>query len=701
MARLRFAAVALLILPLLPVTAPAAAAPPEPSRTAAPPATDIRELKRKHLDVSRLTLRRGAAERARIAAAPTPVVGTVRQWLGLDDKDGSLYRKDYTLRAVGAHIEVWVADDRAFPAGDCRPASSTAVTDAQVKALVKEFDGTIYPRETAAFSVPRDRDGTKPALAGGDYTGDGDKTVTLVDNVRDDNYYDFPDAPTYIAGFFSAQLNALVDRNVMTIDAYDWQHRTGADPADEATADLCTSRPARPRMYEGTFAHEWQHLLQSYTDPVEDVWVNEGLSDYAQSLVGYVDGTATVYHPGADSHLVCFQGYGLVRTRYNTNPRDCGGAQNSLNLWNEGAPAEVLADYGIAYQFMLYLRDRFGPAVLERLHRDGSHQGLAGVAAALGPDVKLTSVIHDFQTMNLVDKVVGDTPAGVMTGVPKRKVTAASLRASVNLANPASFDYPGAAPNGADYVRLRDASGRFLTGADLTGVRFTGARTLPPRPLQWTVRDGALFSGNTSSLDAAAVVAVTVPAADPTLRLRAKYTTEPGYDYGYVTVSTDGGKTYTAVAGNHTVTAPYGPALNGTSDGFQPQSYDLTAYAGKRVLIGFRYVSDSSINEGGWLIDDVSVGATRVSDGTTLTGFRSATQIVPERVHAWHVKLVGLDDRRERARQVAAGGWAALRDYPVVVALVAYDEPTEQVTQYAPYALTVNGVLQPGGGRMP
>ena len=33
----------------------------------------------------------------------------------------------------------------------------------------------------------------------------------------------------------------------------------------------------------------------------------------------------------------------------------------------------------------------------------------------------------------------------------------------------------------------------------------------------------------------------------------------------------------------------------------------------------------------------------------------------------------------------------------VVGAVVMYDEPTEQVTDYAPYRLTVNGVLQPGG----
>ena len=126
-------------------------------------------------------------------------------------------------------------------------------------------------------------------MLSGDFTGDGDKTVTLVDNVRDDNFFDLPGRATYIAGFFSAQLNELFDRNVMTIDAYDWAHRSGAAPPDEPTDDLCTSRPARPRMYEGTFAHEWQHLLQSYTDPDEETWVNEGLSDYAQTLVGYVD----------------------------------------------------------------------------------------------------------------------------------------------------------------------------------------------------------------------------------------------------------------------------------------------------------------------------------------------------------------------------------------------------------------------------
>ena len=188
---------------------------------------------------------------------------------------------------------MWVADDTAFPTGDCRNAvaGSTTVTRAQAEELADQFDTNMFPKESKAFSVAPDRDGSGNTVADVDPTGDGDKIMTLVDNVRDSNYYDFPANPTYIAGFFSSQINEILDRNVMTIDAFDWLHRTTANPADEPTDDLCTSRPGRPFLYEGTFAHEYQHLLQYYQDPAEVSWVNEGLSDFAQTLVGYVDAT--------------------------------------------------------------------------------------------------------------------------------------------------------------------------------------------------------------------------------------------------------------------------------------------------------------------------------------------------------------------------------------------------------------------------
>ncbi len=75
----------------------------------------------------------------------------------------------------------------------------------------------------------------------------------------------------------------------------------------------------------------------------------------------------------------------------------------------------------------------------------------------------------------------------------------------------------------------------------------------------------------------------------------------------------------------------------------------------------------------------------------------------------WNLRLIGLDAKKHSAVQVSFDGKAsvkldhrskqlkALSKATEVVAVVAYDEPTEQVQQYAPYTLTVNGVLQPGG----
>ncbi len=188
---------------------------------------------------------------------------------------------------------------------------------------------------------------------------------------------------------------------------------------------------------------------------------------------------------GAESHIYCFQGFGTVKTAYNPNPRDCGGPQNSLTLWgDEGDGNEILADYGNAWSFQLFLFDRYGQAFISALHRDGAHQGLDGVQAQLdrfAKGTKVVDVLHDFQTMNLVDRYLGDGKGNVVGAKKASEVTTASLRATVNLDNPRSYAKPGAAPNGADYVRLRDGRGNAVSGKALQSLSFTGARTLAPQ----------------------------------------------------------------------------------------------------------------------------------------------------------------------------------------------------------------------------
>ena len=454
------------------------------------------------LDAAGVRALRGAARPA-VAGEPTPAVGTKLLWPALDltDHGGPIgvYLKQYTLRAVGKKIEVWVASGAdsvstgtAFPAGDCRNrvAHSTEVTDGQIKGLIKQFDDNIYPKETKAFSTPTDRSGiaTLPGVvaAGLDFAGDGDHTVTLVDNVRDDNFYAFPKNRSYVAGFYAPIFNQITDRNVMTIDAFDWLHRTGADPKDEPSSNLCKSRPAWPYGYESVFGHEWQHLLHQYQDPNETTWVNEGLSMFAESLDGYTDTRRSVHQTRAQSQILCFQGFGTTKGPSNPNPKACGGPENSLTAWqDEGSGSEVLADYGNAWSFMLFLYDRYGIGFMSALHRDGKAQGLASVQAQLdtfAPGTKVAQVLHDFQLMNLVDRYV-DVKGGTVSGIARDRVIARSLDATVNLANPSAYAKAGAAPNGADYLLLKH-DGKDLRGAALRSFHFSGDAAVLQGPEQ-------------------------------------------------------------------------------------------------------------------------------------------------------------------------------------------------------------------------
>ena len=77
--------------------------------------------------------------KARLVSKDTPKV-TFADVAGVDEAIEELEEiKDFLkspekFQAVGAKIEVWVADDTSFPAGDCRGAASTVITQAQVDA---------------------------------------------------------------------------------------------------------------------------------------------------------------------------------------------------------------------------------------------------------------------------------------------------------------------------------------------------------------------------------------------------------------------------------------------------------------------------------------------------------------------------------------------------------------------------------------
>jgi hypothetical protein len=550
----------------------------------------------------------------------------------------------------------------------------------------------------------------------------------------------------------------------MTIDAYDWLHRTSANPPDDTDNPAYQDCPyaagsPRPRLYEGTFAHEYQHLLEYYQDPDEVSWVNEGLSDYAQTLVGYVDPSVPVTDPQADSHIACFSGF--------LSDQGYGGPENSLTQWQDQGGPEILCDYGAAYSFMQYLFGHYGGEdFMSALHREPGNglEGLDHVLDSVGAGDSAMDAVHQWAATSALDNVVDG--GATLTGGDAATYTEDSLGMAINwdatygdIDHDGTFDdpgneaysTPGAAPNGSDYVRLTGrthgkTAGQYLTARDLKRLTFDASGTLAPDPVEWTVdstppeaTDGldcpstttgtgaaALYSGCGPNLDRAIVTPVSVPAGGGDLTFQTLYQTEEGWDFGFVQVYDEDSQSYTSVPCTDTTSETAAgaisgvqsnvPGFTGDSGGWLDETCDLSAYAGQDVDLAFRYVTDSGLNLAGWWVRDIAVDGTAVADGTSLSGWQSGTQAHPLPVHGFTVQLVGYGDGshaylgqlpvtrgrdgdfhgRLRAKQVRSL-LGNSEGTTTVAAIVMQDDPTETVAKYAGYRLAANGVVQPGG----
>ncbi len=137
---------------------------------------------------------------------------------------------------------------------------------------------------------------------------------------------------------------------------------------------------------------------------------------------------------------------------------------------------------------------------------------------------------------------------------------------------------------------------------------------------QWYSGTGNNFS-NTMSRD------VTLGAGTSTLTFQARWDIEDcgpdACDYAYVEASTDGGTSWTPLAGSITH-ATEGNSIDGTQATYVPATFDLSSYANQTIGLRFRYTTDpaaagnSASVIDGIFVDDVTVtsgGSTVLSDG--------------------------------------------------------------------------------------
>jgi immune inhibitor A len=552
-------------------------------------------------------------------ADTTPQVGTTKTFPSLNYKTGKYYFKKYTLRAYSEHGAIWVANNLSWPTDD--PREAPAISDAQVEYLMEEFENNIYSTDVKLFGAPDKRYGTNAALSGppgekgklpDNYYQSSDnesRTVILVDNIRDKNYFN-ASYPIFTAGYYSSTIEGFTDRNVITMDAANWDTRLGPLDAPWRPENANSSAYS----VESTLAHEFQHLIHSDRDPDETTWVNEGMAEFAAYAAGYgVPDSIQAYeqHPG-----------------------------NSLVEWGDQGELNIIADYGGAGLFQIYLKQQYGTEFIKNLIRDPAN-GIVGVENTLnetGHKGDFYTLYQDFQTALVIDSL--EDP---LQPRPERY-----RFEGIDLDMNTSVTKERAAAWGNSFNTINTSGKGPIIEFTADGIDF--------QPTSWKSVPAPAGSGDTvlwandgNLKDNHAIMKVDLRNTEsPTLTFEAYYDIERGWDYGFVQISTDGGETWTTLSNANTsdyLAAPQNaytpiaenlPGFTGDTGGeWVTESFDLSKYSGQKVLISFRYMTDwasngnsSTIPGTGWYIRDIRVPEAGLSyDGNTTKPFQSLSEV--------------------------------------------------------------------------
>jgi hypothetical protein len=446
-----------------------------------------------------------------------------------------------------------------------------------------------------------------------DYFGDyvqrpaGNENIdVMIYNIVDESYYD-EDFPFFIAGFFWSKVNEQFDRNMIFVDTNDWENRLGPDAL-------------HPYDYEGTVAHELEHLIHNDHDPNEASWVDEGLADLAEYLN---------FGGAPASHVVYYLAY----------------HRTSLTNWGGG-----LEDYGASYLFQLYLLENFGvktdgkwDSAWTRGLVDQQENSIAGIEAQSNASMSdlydawiLANYLDDPELTGAGDFPLGYSEIDLVPFISKAYSPWSIARAITDIYGsdhhgnlPISRYYggyvsgtveypvdtlPPYAPLYGTYKGIQPEMNIFLRGEATSGVS--------PYDGNYEVASGA------SNMLTDRMLALNVPVGG-TLTFWTWYDIEEEWDYGFVEASTDGGTTWSPIPGSITRTSnnpnnstawanslvsgqdSTDAAITGSSGDWVEATFELPAASG--VLVRFSYYTDESTLGAGWFIDEVSVNG--FSDG--------------------------------------------------------------------------------------
>lgn len=382
-------------------------------------------------------------------------------------------------------------------------------------------------------------------------------------------------------------------------------------------------------FYDGVLAHEFQHMIHWHTDRNETTWVNEGMSELATQLNGFdVGGSAWLFSRSPDTQL---------------------------NAWPD-SPGGAGPNYGGSYLLMAYFLDRFGKEATQALvaHPANGTAGFQAVLDDLGSGFTFEGIFADWRVANYLDDpaLAGGRYGYEVLDPDRPSLDEIHARYPVQRATTV-HQY------GADYVGLR--------GQGDLAIEFTGSTQVKLVPNEAHSGRYQWYSNRGDDSDMRLTRAFNLSGlTSATLQTWLWYDIEEDWDYAYLAISADSGETWDLLEGKYTTTSnpqgnSFGPAYTGLSGGGdEPQwvmeEIDLSAYAGRPVLIRFEYITDDAVNGVGFCVDDIAVpelgytyDAETGDDGWDGEGFIRTDNILPQR---FIVQVIEMGDEK-RVRRMA------------------------------------------------
>lgn len=438
--------------------------------------------------------------------------------------------------------------------------------------------------------------------------------------------------------------------------------------------------PPASRGYLDVLTHEFQHMIHRHQQPHAATWFNEGTATLAEDLSGFVN-----------------QGYVEAYLR---NP------DTQLTAWTD-QPGTALAHYGAAQLFLRYVYLNYGAAAVlpELISADAGDNlaAFAAIAARRHPDIQsFATLFADWATANLLND---PQLAAGRYAYPANEQLPAPLPATITPQTLAAGATRGAVRQfGVDYLALPPGATQIefqgATGVGLTATRPRG------QAAWWSGRSDNSVATLTRAFDLREL-------ATATLTFATWYEIENDYDFGFVTVSTDNGRTWTTLPGRYTTSVDvhgtnYGHGYTGISGSpgtrtgatgsgiWLNEQIDLTPYAGRAILLRFWQITDEGFNAPGWLIDDIAIPELDYSHTVESgAGDWQAAGFVPidgELAQQWIVRLVRTDAAGHTSVETLpvdqAGSAVAALD-PTATAVLLVMATTPYTTEEATYSITV------------